>query len=140
MIRKFIATAALSGALALGATGIAGASGSTTATGAPAKVPALCAKAPAALAHLQKLNAEYQAWLPKAQAREAAAVKANQKKLAAKIESRIDRAQKAYNRGAAAYKKIEAKCPGAAPSSGGTTGSTGGSGTAGSTGGSGTAG
>ena len=120
MIRKLIATTALTGALALGVTGVAGAaSGGATTTTA---TPKACARAPHALARLDKLNAKYQAWLPKAEARETAAKKTHHTKLAAAIAKRITRAQKAYAKGAALYQKIEAKCPGATAAAGTTSG------------------
>jgi uncharacterized membrane protein YgcG len=138
MFAKVIATTAFGASLALGVAGVAGAAvtGGTTTGGSGTTQAARCAKAPAALARLRKLDARYQAWLPKAEQREAAAKNGGHDAQAARIQGRIDRAEKAYQKGESRYQKIEAACPGATGTTGGSTGTSSGGSTGTSSGGS----
>ena len=112
MLKKIIATAVLGGTLALGAAGVAGAA----ATGS-SKHPN-CAKAQAAVTRIVKLEAKADAWLPKAQQREATALKNGNTVRAARIEKRIDRVQKLEAKANVRILKLEAACPGTTPPSG----------------------
>jgi outer membrane murein-binding lipoprotein Lpp len=107
MVKKILATAVLSGALTFGVAGVAGAASTTTGT-----YPS-CAKAPKALAHIDKLEAKGNTWLAKAAQRETAANQAGRTKAAARIERRIQRVEKLEAKGARLSSKIEAACPGA---------------------------
>jgi hypothetical protein len=129
MIRKLIAVAAVSGSLALGAVGVAGASTPTptpSLTPAPSTLATKCAKAEKLVPVIQAGEAKAAAWVTKAQANEAKATGAEHTKLAARIAKRISRVQKLETRGNTLLAKIAAKC-------GGTTGSSSGTGSASST-------
>jgi hypothetical protein len=111
MIRKLIAVAAVSGSLALGAAGVAGATAPSTST--PTSTPThatLCAKAEKLATRIQAREAKATAWVPKAQAREAKATAAGHTKLATRIGDRITRVQKLETRGNTLLAKIAAKC------------------------------
>lgn len=110
MLKRIIATAVLGGALTLGVAGVAGASPPAGAT------HPRCAKAPAALARIAKLEAKANAWLPKAEQREATATSEGHADVAARIERRIDRVQRLEAKGTALRQRIEAACPGASSS------------------------
>jgi hypothetical protein len=111
MIRKLIAVAAVSGSLALGLAGVAGATAPSTS--APASTPThatLCAKAEKLATRIQAREAKAAVWVPKAQAREAKATAAGHTKLATRIGDRIARLQKLETRGITVLAKIAAKC------------------------------
>jgi hypothetical protein len=111
MIRKLIAVAAVSGSLALGVAGVAGATSPSTST--PAVTPThgtVCAKAEKLAVRIQAREAKATAWVPKAQAREAKATAAGHPKLAARIGARIAKVQKWETRGTTVLAKISAKC------------------------------
>jgi outer membrane murein-binding lipoprotein Lpp len=105
MIRKLIAVAAVSGSLALGVAGVAGATNPSTPTHAT-----LCAKAEKLTTRIQARETKAAAWVPKAQAREAKATAAGHTKLATRIGDRITRVQKFETRGTTVLAKIAAKC------------------------------
>ena len=115
MFRKVIATAALSGALALGITGVAAADATTPAPSTPGAVAHTpdCSKAPHALARIAKLEAKAQNFVTKAQAREANAQQAGNTARANKIAARITKVQGLEAKGNTLVQKIQAKCPGA---------------------------
>jgi len=123
MVRTFIAVAAVSGTLALGITGVAGAAApasatpTSTSTSAPTSTPTSpatqatrCAKAQKLAVRIHTAETKATAWVPKAQAREAKATAAGHTKLAARIARRIARVQKRETRGTALLAKISAKC------------------------------
>ena len=109
MIRKLIAVAAVSGSLALGLAGVAGATTPSTPTSTPTPAT-LCAKAEKLATRIQAREAKATAWVPKAQAREAKATTAGHTKLAIRIGDRITRVQKFETRGTTVLAKISAKC------------------------------
>ena len=109
MIRKLIAVAAVSGSLALGVAGVAGATTPSTPTSTPTHAT-LCAKAEKLATRIQAREAKATAWVPKAQAREAKATTAGHTKLATRIGDRITRVQKFETRGTTVLAKISAKC------------------------------
>ncbi len=117
MIRKVIATTALTGALALGVGGVASAASTTPPAGGTATATHTfnCARAPRVLARIAKLEARAQAFIPKAQAREATAQKNGNTTRANKIAARITRVQGLEARAATLQQKVEATCPGAVP-------------------------
>ena len=124
MIRKVIAIAGLSGALALGIGGVASATTtSTPPSGGTATHTFDCSRAPRALARIAKLESKAGTWLPKAQAREATAQQNGHTTVADRIAKRIARVQKFQTRGTSIQQKIQAKCPGAVPAPGGTSSS-----------------
>jgi hypothetical protein len=124
MVRKFVATGAIAGALALAGvlgslavSGVAGAATSGSAsTTAPAHTPN-CTKAPARLARIAKLEAKAQAWLPQAQQRLTTAEQQGHPRRVARIERRIGRVERLEARGNRLQAKIEAACPGSSNSS-----------------------
>lgn len=131
-ITKIIATAALGGTLALGAAGAAGAVGATGAatTGGSAAAhsttqPKFCAKVPALVNRLEKLNTRYETWLPKAEQREANAKAEHHTRQATHIQDRINRFGALDARVTALVKKAESVCPGSGTATGSGTGSTG---------------
>jgi hypothetical protein len=109
MIRKLIAVAAVSGSLALGVAGVAGATTPSTPTSTPTHAT-LCAKAEKLTTRIQARETKAAAWVPKAQAREAKATAAGHTKLATRIGDRITRVQKFETRGTTVLAKIAAKC------------------------------
>jgi len=122
MIRKMLATTALTGALALGIGGVA--SAATTAppaTGGTATHTFNCARAPHVLARIARLEARAQTFIPKAQAREAAAQQKGDTALANKIAARITKVQGLEAKGTTLQQKVEAKCPGAVAAPSGST-------------------
>jgi hypothetical protein len=111
MIRKLIAVTAVSGSLALGVAGVAGATAPSTSTPTSTTTHAtLCAKAEKLATRIQAREAKAAAWVPKAQAREAKATAAGHTKLATRIGDRIARVQKWETRGNTVLTKISAKC------------------------------
>jgi hypothetical protein len=116
MFRKFVAVAALSGTMALGAVGVASATTPTTAT--PAATPAVtpanhtidCTKALARVPKIQAAEAKAATFVTNAQAREAKATAAGHTKLAARIARRITRVQKLEARGNKILARISAAC------------------------------
>jgi hypothetical protein len=109
MFRTIIAGAAAAGALTFGAAGIAGASTPAT-SGTGANKAVLCAKLPAIQAKVQKVEAKVTTWVPKAEAREAAAKTADRTKRADAIAARIARVQKRETRVNARLAKAQAAC------------------------------
>jgi hypothetical protein len=139
MIRKVIAVAVLSGAIALSGAGVASAAtptgtssgatapagtGTGTGTGTGANRTTFCARAPQLLARIGKLEAKASVWLPKAEAREAKATQNHHPKVAARIAKRITRVQKIEARGTTLEQKINAACPGAGSASAGSSSTT----------------
>jgi hypothetical protein len=118
MVRKIIATAVTGVALTLGAAGAAGAA--ATPPTSVGTAPASCAKAPHALARIAKLEAKAGKWVTAAEQRQATATQDGRTKAAARIGRRITRVEKLEAKGTALVSKIEAACPGAAATSGGT--------------------
>ena len=116
MIRKLIAVAAVSGSLALGVAGVAGATTPSTPT-AGRHAAAQCAKAEKLATRIQKLETKAAAWVPKAQAREAKATATGHTKLATRIGNRITRVQKRRPGAPRCWRKISAKCGTAASAS-----------------------
>ncbi len=131
-IWRLLAGAALTGALSLGAAGVASAAapvttpqsgGAAPATGAPsAGAPGTglllpCARAPKVLARIDKLEGRAATWLPKAAQREATAKARGRTKLASAIARRIVRVQRLEKRGNTLQQRIEAACPGSSPAS-----------------------
>jgi hypothetical protein len=114
MIRKLIAVAAVSGSLALGVVGVAGAA-TPASTGTP--TAAQCATAEKVATGIQTLESAAATWVPQAQAREAKATTAGHTKLAARIGKRIARVQKLETRGTTLLGKISAKCGSASSAS-----------------------
>lgn len=110
MIKRIIATAAISGTLVLGGAGIASA-----ATPAPSTTTHSynCANAPKALARITKLETKAQTLQSKVAAREQKAQAAGRTKLAARLGRIVARIQKAETRGNTLMQKIEAACPSA---------------------------
>ena len=94
MIRRLIAAAAVSGTLALGVAGVAGASAPTSTPTSTATHATRCAKAEKVATRIQTLETKAATWVPKAQAREAKATAAGHTKLATRIGNRITRVQK----------------------------------------------
>jgi hypothetical protein len=110
------------GALSVGALGIAGTAGAAT------TVPKVgthfnCSKADAVLTRIAKGEAQIKAGLPKLTAAEQKAATAGHTKLAAALQKRITRFESSTFQGrlTAATQKIEAVCPGSAPTGTGTT-------------------
>ena len=117
MVRTIITTTVLAGVLTVGGAGVASAA-TTGATGStPAHVPD-CAKAPAALARIQRLEGRATTWLPKAQQRLATAQQEGKQARATRIQRRIAFVEKAEVRGTARQQRIDAACPGATPGAG----------------------
>jgi hypothetical protein len=118
MVRKIVATIALSGAVVLGGTlgalAVSAPAGAATAGSGTATAPHApnCAKAPARLAHLAALESKAQSWLPGARQRQSAAVQQGRPKVAARIQRRIDRVERLEARGTRLQQRIEAACPG----------------------------
>jgi hypothetical protein len=114
MVRKLIAVAAVSGSLALGAAGMVGtaavAGATTPSTPSSATLATRCARAEKVATRVEALEAKAQAWLPRAQAREATATGAGHTKLATAIAKRIAWVHKREARGNALLAKIAAKC------------------------------
>jgi hypothetical protein len=111
MMRKLIAVAAVSGSLALGVAGVAGATAPSTSTPTSTATHAtLCAKAEKWATRIQAREAKAATWVPKAEAREAAATAAGHTKLATHIGNRITRVQKWETRGNTVLAKIAAEC------------------------------
>jgi len=107
MFGRIIATAALGTGLALG--------GATTAWASPSVTVAAkfnCSNAPKALARIADAESKAQAWVTKAQAREAAATQAGHTKLADRIARRIAAVERREARGTRLTERIEAACPG----------------------------
>jgi hypothetical protein len=116
MLRKIVATAALGGTLALG--------GGTAAYAAPSASSTTqfnCANAPKALARLNTWESKAQTFVTKATARETKASNAGHTKVANFIRHRISVVQRREARRDSLIQRIESACPGAAPSSTGTT-------------------
>jgi len=122
-ITKIVATAALGSTLALSAAGAAGAAGAAAPRGSASAhastPPKICAKAPALVSRLEKLNARYDTWLPKAEQREATAKADHRTRQATRIQHRINRLGSLDNRVTALVKKIDSVCPGSSTSAGG---------------------
>jgi len=110
MIRKLIAVAAVSGSLALGVAGVAGATTPSTTTPSTPTHATLCAKAEKLATRIQAREAKAATWVPKAQAREAKATAAGHTKVATRIGDHIARVQKWETRGTTVLAKISAKC------------------------------
>jgi len=110
MIRKLIAVAAVSGSLALGVAGVAGAAPSTSTPSVTPTHATVCAKAEKLATRIEAREAKAAAWVPKAQAREAKATAAGHTKVAARIGARIAKVQKWETRGTTVLGKISAKC------------------------------
>jgi hypothetical protein len=108
MFRKIIAGTAVAGALTFGMAGIAGAATTSTPTGTPSA--ALCAKAAKVEARIQTFEAQVNARIPKAEAREATARAAGHTKVADFIANRITKVQARETKLNARLAKIEAKC------------------------------
>jgi len=115
---KAVAATAVCGALALGTGGAAFATTTTPGTGStPAATGHLrCARAPKALARINKVEATNTKRLPKLQAAEKKSTAAGHTKVATRIEKRITRVEKVDTRVAALATKIEARCPGVSAS------------------------
>jgi hypothetical protein len=124
-ITKIVATAALGSTLALGAAGVAGAASGGSAAAHSTTPPKICAKAPALVDRLEKLNTRYDTWLPKAEQREANAKAHHRTRQATRIEDRIKRFGALDTRLNALVKRVETVCPGSGTGTGSGTGSTG---------------
>jgi hypothetical protein len=111
--RTLIAGAAITGALTFGAAGLAGAS---TPAGGPAPSTATtaqrCAKAEARVPKIEAREAKAATFVTAAEGREAKAKAAGHTKVAARIQDRINRVEKAEARGKTLLAKIAAKCGG----------------------------
>jgi hypothetical protein len=116
-IRTILTGTAVTGAVALGTFGLAGVAGAATTTpAASGTTPAhtfTCADAPKALARIAKVDNRIATWLPKAQAREAAATTAGNTAKATKIGNRITKVQGIETKVNGFQAKITAACPGA---------------------------
>jgi len=125
LTRSLVGVATLSGVLTFGASGLASAasSGSTGSTGSTSSLAARCTKAEALATRIQNRENKAQTWLPKAEKREAAALTANHKKLAARIAHRIARVQKLIPKGQKLLAKIAQKCSSVTTAPGGSTSS-----------------
>jgi len=110
MIRKLIAVAAVSGSLALGVAGVAGAATSGSSSGTSTPTAAQCATAEKVATGIQTLESAAASWVPQAQAREAKATAAGHTKVEARIAKRIARVEKLETRGTTLLGKISAKC------------------------------
>jgi hypothetical protein len=108
MIKSVVAVAALSGGLALGTAGMAGASGTHTSN---------CTKAEARVPKINAREAKLATWVTAAQGRESKAVAAGHPKVAARIGHRITRAQMVEARGEKVLSRIAADCGGSSTSS-----------------------
>jgi hypothetical protein len=117
MIRKLIAVVAVSGSLALGVAGVAGATTPSSSTPTVTPTATQCAKAEKVAVRIQKLETKAATWVPKAEAREAKATAAGHTKLATRIGNRIARVQKLETRGTTLLGKISAKCGAASSAS-----------------------
>jgi hypothetical protein len=106
MMRKLVAGLALTGSLAFGAAGVAGASTPSTST----SHATACASAEKLAAWVTQGESLASGWLPGAQSREAAAKAAGHTKAAAVIARRIARVEKAQTKGNKVLAKIAAKC------------------------------
>ena len=115
MIRKVFTGVALAGALTLGTVGTAsaavGGSGST-ASSAQSHAKLCATRAPKALLRIETFNLRYQKWLPKAQARLAADLQANNQGLAKAVQARMDKLKAKEAKLAVRQKKIDSLCPG----------------------------
>jgi len=111
--RTLIAGAAMTGALTLGSSGLAGAAGTTSST---ATLASRCAKAEARVPKIEARLAKAADWLPKAEARETAAKAAGHTKVAEKIAGRITKVEKAVDHGKTVLARIAERCGGAAGS------------------------
>ncbi|HXQ74861.1 MAG TPA: hypothetical protein VN791_00090 [Acidimicrobiales bacterium] len=111
---KAVAATVVGGGLALGTGGAAFAATPTTGSGStPAATGHLrCARAPKALARIDKVEAAVTKRLPKLQAAETKLTAAGHTKLAGRVEKRINRMEKVDTKVAALATKIEARCPG----------------------------
>ncbi|MDA8358614.1 MAG: hypothetical protein M0Z95_20505 [Actinomycetota bacterium] len=109
-IAKLVATAALGSTLALGAAGVAGATTGGPAVAKPATPPKICAKAPALIKRLESLNTRYDAWLPKAEHREAVAKADHRTREATRIQDRIKRLGALQAKAANLAKDVQAFC------------------------------
>lgn len=127
--RTLIAGAAMTGALTFGSAGLAGAATTTNPTTSTATLASRCAKAEARVPKIEARLAKAADWLPKAQAREAAAKAAGHTKVAEKIAERITKVEKGVDHGKSVLAKIAERCGGATAGSTGTTGTTGNTGT-----------
>ena len=113
LVQKAVAATVVCGAVALGTGGAAFATTSTT-NGSGAATTARhfnCARAPKALARINKVEAAVAKRLPKLAAAESKASSAGHSKLASRIEKRINTLDKVNSKAAALATKIEAKCP-----------------------------
>jgi phage shock protein A len=109
MLRKIIAGAAVAGAVTFGIAGIAGAASAATTPSGTTKAT-LCAKLPTLQSKVQAREAKINAWIPKAQAREAKAKANNHPKLATAIGNRITRVQDRETKVNARLAKAQAAC------------------------------
>lgn len=116
-LKKVAATAGLSGALALGAFGVAGAA-TPQSSSSNAQLQALCAKAPQRLsklastqAKLDKLQPQVTGWVTQVQQDGMPKLAKRMEHLDARLKKRTARITKAQHR-------IEALCPGATASGG----------------------
>lgn len=114
---KLMAAAAVCGALTLGGAVLATAAGAATGGSSSGTDAPNCAKAPAVLARIDKLETRASNWLPGAEQREATAQQDGDRVQAARIARRIARVERLQQRGDKLEQKIEAACPGAAASS-----------------------
>jgi hypothetical protein len=112
MFTKLATGVTLAAALSIGGAGVAGAA-TPAAGGTPHHVT--CAKAPKALARINRIDARIATWLPKAEAREQRAVADGDKTAAARIERRIQRVEKIHTRLDGLDHRILTKCAGTTP-------------------------
>jgi len=113
LAQKAVAATVVCGAVALGTGGAAFAT-SGTANGSGSTTTArhfTCARAPKALARINKVEAAVTKRLPKLEAAESKASASGHSKLATRIENRINKLDKVNTKAAALATKIEAKCP-----------------------------
>jgi hypothetical protein len=113
LAQKAVAATVVCGAVALGTGGAAFAT--TSATGVSGATTTArhfnCARAPKALARINKVEAAVTKRLPKLEAAESKASSADHSKFATHIENRINKLEKVNSKATALATKIEAKCP-----------------------------
>ncbi|HLG66545.1 MAG TPA: hypothetical protein VKV36_01580 [Acidimicrobiales bacterium] len=108
MFTKAVAVVAVTGALAILPTGMAGAE---PAPGASPTVVHDCTRAAKVLQWLEKAEQRGSTFVTRAQQREEQARAAGHPIVAARIEHRIDRAQRLEGRGSRLIARIQAACP-----------------------------
>jgi hypothetical protein len=111
---KAMAAIVICGALAVGTGGIASAATTTTAPAATGHHK--CARADKALTKVTKAESAIASRLAKWQAAETKQVAAGHTKIAARIEDRITKLQKAQTKAGSLASKIQTKCPTASTS------------------------